>query len=79
MKTKYEVKIKSGALEKLMQDAYSNIDNVTIGFVLSDITGMSYEQIYRIRNGKSKVGSNFIANILIKNPDKRFEDIFFIQ
>jgi hypothetical protein len=81
MKTKgnHTVKLKEDALDNLVKENYPDCDNTTIGFVLSDITGMNYSQIYRIRTGRSKVGVNFIASVLAKNPQKRFDDLFYVQ
>jgi hypothetical protein len=76
---KHQIKLKSGVLEELIHEKHPSIDGVTMWFVLADLTGMSYTQIYRIRTGKCKVGTDFIASILAKNPHKNFEDLFFVQ
>lgn len=76
---KHVIKLKEGALEELVKERHPEADDVTICYVLCDIVGMSYSQIYRIRQNKSKIGSDFIANILAKNPQKHFDDLFFVS
>jgi hypothetical protein len=68
-----QVLLKEGALDRLM--AENNINKT--GLVV--LTGISTSQIYRITSGKCKVGEEFIARILFANPDKKFEDYFFVQ
>jgi hypothetical protein len=68
-----QVRLKEGVLDRIM--AEKNINKT--GLVV--LTGASTSQIYRIANGKCKVGENFIARILFASPDKKFEDYFFVQ
>ena len=72
------VKLKIGSLESLAKESNAN-DQVSFNSFLVSITGMNYSQIYRILSGKSKIGVKFIASILAENPNKRFEDFFFIE
>jgi plasmid maintenance system antidote protein VapI len=68
---KPEVKLRPGVLEQLMTE---NDTNKT-GLVA--ITGVSVQHIDRIAQGKSGVGSGFIAH-MIKKTGKGFDDLFYV-
>ena len=67
------VRLKEGVLEGLMSEYHINKTGLVV------LTGVSTSQLYRIASGKCKVGEDFIARVLGANPDKKFEDYFFIQ
>jgi DNA-binding Xre family transcriptional regulator len=68
-----QVRLKDGTLEGLMAENNTNKTGLVV------LIGVSTSQLYRIASGKSKVGADFIARILSANPDKKFEDYFFVQ
>ncbi|HEX3046729.1 MAG TPA: helix-turn-helix transcriptional regulator [Bacillota bacterium] len=68
-----QVQLKEGTLDRLMAENDTNKTGLVV------LTGVSTSQLYRIANGKSKVGVDFIARILSANPEKKFEDYFFVQ
>lgn len=68
-----QVRLKEDTLDLLMKEYDTNITG------LVGLTGISQSQLYRIAKSKSKVGEDFIARILSANPNKKFEDYFFVK
>jgi DNA-binding XRE family transcriptional regulator len=46
---------------------------------MAEFLGVSRSTVWRIRTGKMQPGPDFIAAVLNKFPEKRFEDVFFCQ
>lgn len=69
---KPQIILKPGVLEKLEKELDTNKTGLTV------VTGLSSTQLYRVRTGKSKIGTDFIAGLLSANPSKRFDDYFII-
>jgi hypothetical protein len=46
---------------------------------LARLAGIDPGQIWRVKHGKSGVGTAFIAGMLQAFPELRFEDLFFVD
>lgn len=46
---------------------------------LARLIGMSLSEVYRIREGKRKIGERFIVGALTAFPGRKFEDLFYIE
>jgi len=46
---------------------------------LAILTGLSLSEIYRIKEGKRGVHDRFIVGVLTAFPEKKFEDLFYIE
>ena len=67
------IKLKSNILESLQNERKINENT------LSKISKLTYLQIYRNKNNPSQVSAGFIAGVLTAFPDKKFDDLFFID
>lgn len=73
LKRNPKIKLIPGIIEKLMTENETDYTGI-VGML-----GVSYTQIYRANNEFCSVGGRFIAKVLSLNPDKRFEDFFFVE
>lgn len=65
------INVKPGALE-LLQGCFTDSE-------FADKIGIDRTMLWRIKTGRNKPGQEFIARILTAYPNKRFEDIFFLD
>ena len=68
-----QIKLKRGVLEELMEEKDINKKGLSL------MLGISLTQLYRIMDYKHKVGECCIARILVSNPNKNFNDFFYIE
>jgi len=46
---------------------------------LARMLGLSYSELYRVREGKRDIGSRFIIGALTAFPERKFEELFYIE
>lgn len=46
---------------------------------LARLVGLSLSQVYRIREGKRRIGESFIVGALTAFPKLKFSDLFYIH
>lgn len=46
---------------------------------LARLVGLSLPEVYRIRQGKRRIGHQFIVGALTAFPGRKFEDLFYIE
>lgn len=46
---------------------------------LARLVGLSLSQLYRIRQGKRRIGRQFIVGALTTFPKYKFDDLFYIE
>lgn len=64
--------LKREALERLQMRR--RITDLT----LASMAHLNPSQIWRVKQGKSNPGSEFIAGLLVAFPDKKFHDLFMV-